>query len=83
MKSKVIHKNIAPRVFNRDVRKLVRDITNEDHKKRLKKVKTNDKSKPFIPADVEIYFYGGKNVSADAPLPPTSKLKYSSSCLKR
>ena len=81
---KVIHRNIAPRVFNSDVRSLVRDIAKEDHRKRLKKVKTNDKSKPFIPDDVEIYFYGGPAAkAANAPLPPTSKLKYSSSCLKR
>ena len=81
---KVIYKKIAPRVFNSDVRSLVRDISKEDHRKRLKKVKTNDKSKPFIPDDVEIYFYGGANAPAgNAPLPPTSKLKYSSSCLKR
>ena len=81
---KVIHRNIAPRVFNSDVRSLVRDIAKEDHRKRLKKVKTNDKSKPFIPEDVEIYFYGGPTAkAANAPLPPTSKLKYSSSCLKR
>ena len=71
----VIHKHIAPRVFTRDIRSLVKDITKDDHKKKLKKVKTNDKSAPFIPDDVEIYFYGGQNANKAAPPPPLSKIK--------
>ena len=56
----------------------------EDHHKRLKHVKTVDKSAPFIPDDVEIYFYGGPEaVSKSAPLPSLSKIKYASSSLKR
>ena len=41
-------------------------------KQRLKKVKTNDKSAPYIPEDVEIYFYGGQNANKAAPPPPLS-----------
>eukprot|EP00092_Neocalanus_flemingeri_P000664 GFUD01000706.1.p1 GENE.GFUD01000706.1~~GFUD01000706.1.p1 ORF type:complete len:1627 (+),score=503.34 GFUD01000706.1:566-5446(+) len=67
----VIHKHIAPIVFTKDIRCLVKDISNDDHK-RLKKVKTNDKSAPFIPDDVEIYFYGGQNSNKAAPPPPLS-----------
>ena len=78
----VIHKHIAPRVFTRDIRNLVKDISKDDHKQRLKKVKTNDKSAPYIPADVEIYFYGGQNANKAAPPPPLStkiKEEYNSS----
>jgi len=71
----VIHKHIAPIVFTKDIRSLVKDISNDDHKQRLKKVKTNDKSAPFIPDDVEIYFYGGQNSNKAAPPPPLSKIK--------
>lgn len=71
----VIHKHLAPRVFTREVRSLVKDITKDDHKRRLKKVKTNDKSAPFIPDDVEIYFYGGQNANKALPPPPLSKVK--------
>ena len=78
----VIHKHIAPRVFTRDIRNLVKDISKDDHKQRLKKVKTNDKSAPYIPEDVEIYFYGGQNANKAAPPPPLStkiKEEYNSS----
>ena len=68
----VIHKHIAPRVFTRDIRSLVKDISKDDHKQRLRKVKTNDKSAPYIPEDVEIYFYGGQNANKAAPPPPLS-----------
>ena len=71
----MIHKHLAPRVFTREVRSLVKDITKDDHKGRLKKVKTNDKSAPFIPDDVEIYFYGGQNANKALPPPPLSKVK--------
>jgi len=71
----VIHKHIAPIVFTKDIRCLVKDISNDDHKQKLKKVKTNDKSAPFIPDDVEIYFYGGANANKAAPPPPLSKIK--------
>jgi len=71
----VIHKHIAPIVFTKDIRSLVKDISKDDHKKKLKKVKTNDKSAPFIPDDVEIYFYGGQNSNKAAPPPPLSKVK--------
>ena len=78
----VIHKHIAPRVFTRDIRSLVKDISKDDHKQRLRKVKTNDKSAPYIPEDVEIYFYGGQNANKAAPPPPLStkiKEEYNSS----
>jgi len=71
----VIHKHIAPIVFTKDIRSLVKDIAHDDHKQKLKKVKTNDKSAPFIPDDVEIYFYGGANANKAAPPPPLSKIK--------
>ena len=58
-------------------------FTQDDHKKRLKKVKTNDKSQPYIPDDVEIYFYAGPNSQKSAPPPPLSKIKFTSSSLKR
>ena len=79
----VIHKHIAPRVFTKDVRNLVKDISKDDHKRRLKKVKTNDKSAPFIPNDVEIYFYGGQNANKALPPPPLSKIKEEFNSSKR
>ena len=74
----VIHRHIAPRAFTKDVRALVNDIRG-DKKKSLKKVKTMDKSKPFIPDDIEIYFYGGTNTDKKAPPPPLSKQPVNSS----
>ena len=71
----VIHKHIAPRVFTRDIRNLVKDISKDEHKQRLKPVVTVDRSAPFIPEDVEIYFYGGQNSNKAAPPPPLSKMK--------
>jgi len=71
----VIHKHIAPIVFTKNIRSLVKDISSDDHRRKLKKVKTNDKSAPFIPDDVEIYFYGGANANKAAPPPPLSKIK--------
>jgi hypothetical protein len=56
----------------------VKDIRG-DQKKKLKKVKTVDKSKPFIPEDMEIYFYGGNNCDKRAPPPPLSKQPVNSS----
>ena len=80
----VIHRHIAPIVFNRDIRSLVKDIAKDDHRKRLKKVRTVDKSRPYIPDDVQIYFYGAPNAdNKAAPPPPLSRLKFESSCLKR
>lgn len=80
----VIHRHLAPIVFNRDIRSLVKDIAKDDHRKRLKKVRTVDKSKPYIPDDVQIYFYGAPNAdNKAAPPPPLSRLKFESSCLKR
>ena len=76
----VIHKHIAPRAFTKDMRCLVKDIRGDEHKKRLKKVKTVDKSRPFIPEDMEIYFYGGRdNSDKKAPPPPLSKQPVNSS----
>ena len=75
----VIHKHIAPRAFTKDMRCLVKDIRGDEHKKRLKKVKTVDKSRPFIPEDMEIYFYGGNNSDKKAPPPPLSKQPVNSS----
>ena len=80
----VIHRHLAPIVFSRDIRSLVKDLAKDDHKKRLKKVRTVDKSRPFIPADVQIYFYGAAHAdNKSAPPPPLSRLKFESSCLKR
>ena len=50
-------------------------------KRRLKKVSTRDKSAPYIPKDMEIYFYAGPNKKEDKdhtnknlpPLPPVSR----------
>jgi len=75
----VIHRHIAPRAFTKDMRCLVKDIKDEQHRKRLKKVKTVDKSSPFIPEDMEIYFYGGSNSDKKAPPPPLSKQPINSS----
>ena len=75
----VLHKHIAPRAFTKDMRCLVKDIRGDEHKKRLKKVKTVDKSRPFIPDDMEIYFYGGNNSDKKAPPPPLSKQPVNSS----
>ena len=74
----VIHRHIAPRAFTKDMRCLVKDLR-DDQTKRLKKVKTVDKSKPFIPEDIEIYFYGGNNTDKKAPPPPLSKQPVNSS----
>ena len=91
---KVLHRHIAPRVFTNDVRDLMHDITSyggvnpddgkEDKKhrkkRRLKKVSTRDKSAPYIPKDMEIYFYAGPNKKENTrkeekikTLPPVSR----------
>ena len=93
---KVLHRHIAPRVFTSEVRDLMHDIAShggvnpddskdesrKDKKKRkLKKVSTRDKSAPYIPKDMEIYFYAGPNKKEDKdhtnknlpPLPPVSR----------
>lgn len=93
---KVLHRHIAPRVFTSEVRNLMHDIarhggvnpddskdeSRKDKKKRkLKKVSTRDKSAPYIPKDIEIYFYAGPNKKEDKdhtnkslpPLPPVSR----------
>ena len=92
---KVLHRHIAPRVFTNEVRDLMHDIarhggvnpddTKEDSRKdkkkrRLKKVSTRDKSAPYIPKDMEIFFYAGPNKKEEntknsslPPLPPVSR----------
>ena len=67
---KVLHKHLAPRVFTREVRDLMHEIQQKDHKSKLKKTKTNDKSRPYIPKDIEIFFYGGKDVNTKNLAPP-------------
>lgn len=73
---KVLHKHLAPRVFTREVRDLMHEIQQIDKKSKLKKTKTYDRSKPYIPKDIEIFFYGGKDVDKNnknlAP-PPKSR----------
>ena len=76
---KVLHKHLAPRVFTREVRDLMHEIQQfdkKDKKSKLKKTKTYDRSKPYIPKDIEIFFYGGKDVDKNnknlAP-PPKSR----------
>ena len=70
---RVLHQHIAPRVFSKEVRKLMREISREEKKKKLKKVQTSDRSAPYIPKDMEIYFYGGGDKSKDKALPPVSR----------
>ena len=74
---KVLHKHLAPRVFTREVRDLMHEIQEfdkKDKKSKLKKTKTYDRSKPYIPKDIEIFFYGGKDVNTKSlPPPPKSR----------
>ena len=91
---KVLHRHIAPRVFTNEVRDLMHDIARhggihqddnkedgrkDKKKKRLKKVSTRDKSAPYIPKDMEIYFYAGPAKKEDTDqknkaLPPVSRV---------
>ena len=90
---KVLHRHIAPRVFTNEVRNLMHDIAKHGglhpddkeekkgkKKRRLKKVSTRDKSAPYIPKDIEIYFYAGPTKEKNSekkdqsiPLPPVSR----------
>lgn len=73
---KVLHKHLAPRVFTREVRDLMHEIQQfdkKDKKSKLKKTKTYDRSKPYIPKDIEIFFYGGKDVGNNKSLAPPPK----------
>ena len=71
---KVLHKHLAPRVFTREVRNLMHQIQQIDPKARkLKKTKTNDRSKPYIPQDIEIFFYAGPNATNNKNLAPPPK----------
>ena len=73
---KVLHKHLAPRVFTREVRDLMHEIQEfdkKDKKSKLKKTKTYDRSKPYIPKDIEIFFYGGKDVENNKSLAPPPK----------
>ena len=68
---RVLHKHIAPRVFSKEIRKLMHDINKSERK--LRKVKTSDRSAPYIPKDMEIYFYAGPNNDRTRAPPPASK----------
>ena len=65
---KVLHKHLAPRVFTREVRDLMHEIQNP--KIKLKKTKTIDRSQPYIPQDIEIFFYAGPNADHKKLAPP-------------
>jgi len=58
---KVLHKHIAPRAFTRGHRQLMQSIDGKVGQIKLNKVKINDRSAPYIPKDIEIYFYSGPN----------------------
>ena len=70
---KVLHKHLAPRVFTKEVRDLMHEIQANKAKNKLKKTKTIDKSKPYIPKDIEIYFYAGPNANKSLAPPPVSR----------
>ena len=70
---KVLHKHLAPRVFTKEVRNLMHEIQQADPKAKLKKAKTIDKSRPYIPNDIEIYFYAGPNADKNLAPPPASR----------
>ena len=72
---KVLHKHLAPRVFTREVRNLMHEIQQKADPKarKLKKTKTNDRSKPYIPQDIEIFFYAGPNATNNKNLAPPPK----------
>ena len=74
---KVLHKHIAPRAFTRSHRQLMKSIEGKVDQAKLHKVTVNDRSAPYIPKDIEIYFYSsGPNVDKKATttlLPPVSK----------
>jgi hypothetical protein len=70
---KVLHKHIAPRAFTRSHRQLMQSIDGKIDKNKLNKVKVNDRSAPYIPKDIEIYFYSGPNTDKKAAPPPVSK----------
>ena len=67
---KVLHKHLAPRVFTKEVRDLMHEIQNHPSKTKLKKTKTIDRSKPYIPQDIEIFFYAGPNSDHKKLAPP-------------
>ena len=67
---KVLHKHLAPRVFTKEVRDLMHEIQNPGNKTKLKKTKTIDRSKPYIPQDIEIFFYAGPNSDHKKLAPP-------------
>nr|XP_040577314.1 uncharacterized protein LOC121126084 isoform X2 [Lepeophtheirus salmonis] len=55
---KVLRSDIYPRVLTKPVRNLMRQISNPNIQDTLKVVKTIDKSTPFIPKNLDTYFYG-------------------------
>jgi hypothetical protein len=72
---KVLHKHIAPRAFTRGHRQLMKSIEGKVDHAKLNKVKVNDRSAPYIPKDIEIYFYSGPNSDKKSTtLPPVSRL---------
>ena len=66
-------KHLAPRVKAKEVRDLMSEIRHAPKKRKLRKTKTVDKSRPYIPKDMEIYFYAGPNASKDLAPPPASR----------
>lgn len=55
---KVLRFDLAPQVALTSYRDLLRQISNEEKRKKLKKTKTYDRSAPFIPQDIEIFCVG-------------------------
>ena len=51
----------------------IQQFDKKDKKSKLKKTKTYDRSKPYIPEDIEIFFYGGKDVGNNKNLAPPPK----------
>ena len=80
---KVLHKHIAPRAFTRSHRELMQSIDGKVDKNKLNKVKVNDRSAPYIPADIEIYFYSGPNADKKAAPPPVSRPANETSPIER
>ena len=61
----------------------MQSIDGKVDKNKLNKVKVNDRSAPYIPADIEIYFYSGPNADKKAAPPPVSRPANETSPIER
>ena len=55
---KVLRFDLAPPMALKSYRSLMRQISDENNSRNLRKTKTNDRSAPFIPEDIEVFCVG-------------------------